>query len=111
MRSIPLGRIPVTFATYLLLCMPSPASAEPVITASDITVQEGNISSTTATFTLTRSETGRTSTVEYLTVPAGPQGQTIKGSGARGSGSDYIGTRGTLVFSPSERSKTISVQI
>ncbi|MEW6365300.1 MAG: Calx-beta domain-containing protein [Acidobacteriota bacterium] len=112
MQSIPSGRILVTFGTYLLLCIPRPATAQPVITVNDISVQEGNTGTTTATFTFVRSYTGQTSSVAYATQPLRTSlMDTVEGSGACGGGSDYIGARGTVSFTSSERSKTVNVQI
>lgn len=75
--------------------------APPAISIDDVTVTEGNSGTTNATFTVTLSAlSSQTVTVNYTTA-----------NGAATAGTDYQSTSGTLSFTPTETSKTITVTI
>jgi VCBS repeat-containing protein len=72
------------------------------ISVGNVTVTEGNVGTTPAAFTLTRSgNTNDTSTVKYKT-----------GGGSATAGSDYTGVALTTVtFGPGEATKTVNVDV
>lgn len=73
----------------------------PQLTASDVTLAEGDNGSTIATFIVNlNAAANQLILVDYTTM-----------DGTATAGSDYIATSGTLAFKPGETSKTISVVI
>ena len=71
----------------------------PVLTINDVTVNEGNSGTTTATFTLTLSAAGTEPvTVAYTTA-----------DGTATAGSDYTGQSGVVTFNPGTTTQTIDV--
>ncbi len=80
---------------------PCGGSATPSLAISDASIDEGNTSSVTAAFTVTLSNpNGQTVSVQYATA-----------NGSAQSGSDYTTTSGSLSFSGSTTSRTISVPV
>jgi hypothetical protein len=72
-----------------------------IFVAADVTVPEGNVGSTAAVITVRLSSASvQTVSVNYTTA-----------DGSATAGSDYQAKTGTLVFSPGETSKTISVLV
>lgn len=82
--------------------LPASAQATPTLSIADISVTEGNGGTTTAQVTVTKSGT----TTQSVTVSFDASDET-----ATFSDSDYHDTSGSLVFSPSETTKTIPVTI
>ena len=82
--------------------MPASAQALPTLSIADISVTEGNGGTTTAQVTVTKSGT----TNQSVTVSFDASDET-----AMFSDSDYFDISGTLVFSPSETTETITVTI
>ena len=80
--------------------VPARALATPVASVSDASVAEGNAGSTTASFTITLSESEGTTTVTY---------QTADGNAT--AGSDYTSISGTVTFGPGEVQKTVTVAV
>jgi hypothetical protein len=75
--------------------------AQPTISINDVSLNEGNSGTTTATFTVSLSNaSSQTITVNF---------QTANGSAT--AGSDYIATSGTLTFTPGQLTRTISVTV
>ena len=73
----------------------------PSISIDDVTVTETDNENSSVTFTVSLSESSEdTVTVDYQT-----------GDGTASEGSDYFGVMDTLVFSPNETTKTITVDI
>jgi hypothetical protein len=73
----------------------------PVLTINDVSVVEGNSGTATALFTVTLSAaSSSTVTVNYATA-----------DGSASSASDYTASSGTLTFSPSITTRTISVVV
>ena len=73
----------------------------PTLKINDVKVREGNSGPSSATFTVTLSPAQAAPvSVDYATV-----------DGSARSGSDYIGTRGTLTFARGETTKTITVSV
>ncbi len=75
----------------------------PTLSINDVNVTEGNSGTTTATFTVSLSpvNSAQTVTVNYATADGT----------ATTANSDYVATSGTLTFSPSASSRTISVTL
>lgn len=96
--------IALSLALVALVLAPVPASAQatPTLSIADISVTEGNGGTTTAQMTVTKSGT----TNQSVTVSFDASDET-----ATFSGNDYYDTSGTLVFSPSETTETITVTI
>jgi acetyl esterase/lipase len=98
--------MPSTRSLPLLVCMtlalgvagPAPAASFAVV---DIGVQEGNNGLTTALVQITLSP--------MLSVPASVDYETLPGTAQPNS--DYVPTRGTLVFEPGEFSKMVAIPI
>jgi uncharacterized repeat protein (TIGR01451 family) len=75
--------------------------SNPTISINDVTINEGNSGTSSATFTVTLSSPStNTVTVNFTTV-----------DGTALAGSDYISNSGALTFSPGETTKNISVII
>ena len=74
----------------------------PLLAVSDVTVTEGNVGTTPATFTVSRSgSTGGTSSVEYAVTP-----------GTATPGVDYTtAAPGTITFAPGETTKTVTLGV
>ncbi len=73
--------------------------SEPTISIDDVTLAEGNSSTTSFSFAVTLSNASyQTITVNYTTA-----------DGTATAGSDYTAVSGTLTFSPGESNKTITV--
>ena len=73
----------------------------PTLSIDDVSIEEGNEGITDLIFTLTLSKlTTQTVTVDYTTV-----------DDTATAGEDYTATSGTLTFRPSDREKTITVQV
>ncbi len=73
----------------------------PTLSINDVSRKEGRFWYSTFTFTVSLSGTNtNTVTVSYATA-----------SGTAVSGSDFLNTSGTLTFTPSTRSRTISVRV
>jgi hypothetical protein len=73
----------------------------PTLSINNVSVSEGNSSSTLATFTVTLSAaSGSTTTVAYATA-----------NGTATAGSDYTATSGTLTLAPGATTQTISVPV
>jgi predicted extracellular nuclease len=70
----------------------------PFIAISDVTQAEGNLGTSTFTFTVTRTGGTGAFTVDYATDP-----------GTATSGTDYVAKSGTLSFAAGENSKTIDI--
>lgn len=96
--------IGLSLALVVLVLVPVPASAQatPTLSIADISVTEGNGGTTTAQVTVTKS--GTTNQSVTVSFDASDESATF-------SGSDYYDTSGTLVFSPSETTETITVTI
>ena len=76
-------------------------AVQPSLTINDVSVNEGNSGTTTATFTVTLSPaSSQTVTVGYATA-----------NGSATAGSDFVGASGTLTFAPSTLTQTISITI
>src|SRR5262249_13408368 len=74
---------------------------QPTISVNDVVNTEGASGTTNYLFTVTLSNTSsQTITVAYATA-----------DGTAAAGSDYIATSGTLTFSPSSTSRTITVPV
>src|SRR2546428_508148 len=73
----------------------------PTLTFANVSVTEGDVGSTPATFTITLSAaSGKTVSVDYATA-----------DGTATSPADYTGTSGTLTFTPGQVTKTVSVPV
>jgi hypothetical protein len=73
----------------------------PLVSVNDVSVTEGDSGSVTATFTVTLSKPGNTSVwVDWASA-----------NGTATAGVDYTAAHGTLVFSPGQTSKTLSVTV
>ncbi|MDX1925910.1 MAG: Calx-beta domain-containing protein [Pirellulaceae bacterium] len=78
-----------------------PALDAPSITIGDVTVNEGNVGSTTATFLVSLSSAyNQTVTVNYATA-----------DGTAIGGTDYQTKSGTLTFTPGQTSQAVSVSV
>ena len=99
--------LPIILWIFLLLS-PLIAYAQPTLSIGDTTVGiEANSGSGQATFTVTRSETGQTSSVLYST-SAG----TATGGSSCGGNTDFLNlTSASLSFSTNETSKTIPITV
>jgi subtilisin-like proprotein convertase family protein len=74
----------------------------PILSIGDATVTEGNVGTTTATFTVSLSASSPTAvTVDYATQD---------GTATAASG-DYLAATGTLTFAPGETSKAVAVTV
>ena len=74
---------------------------QPELNIADVSVTEGNSSSTNAAFTVRRTGgTAQTITVQFTTA-----------DGTATAGTDYTVTSGTLTFAPNETSRTITVPV
>jgi Calx-beta domain len=83
-------------------------ATEPFVSIENRFTSEGNSGSTTETFTVSLSaQTGRTITVNYLTVDNTASG----GVSCNNPGTDYETTAGTLTFQPRNMSLTFQVKI
>ena len=77
------------------------ATSRPAFSVNDLTINEGNVGSTTATFTVRLNTAASDSvSVNYATA-----------NGSALAGSDYIMTSGTLTFAPGETSQTVTVNV
>ncbi len=75
--------------------------SQPTLSINDVTVTEGNSGSVNATFTVTLSPaSGQTVTVDYAT-----------SDGTATAPADYIAANGTLVFNPSQTTRTFNVPV
>jgi hypothetical protein len=74
----------------------------PVISASNVTLTEGNSGSAPCTFTITLNKAwSQAVTVSYAT----------RDGSAKVSDADYVSTSGTLIFEPGQTSKTVDVNV
>lgn len=79
----------------------TPATSQPAFSVNDLTIDEGNDGSTTATFTVRlNTATSDSVRVNYATA-----------NGSALAGSDYTLTSGTLTFAPGETSQTVTVNV
>ena len=77
------------------------AVTQPAISINDVSVSEGNSSTTTAGFTVSLSSaSSQTVTVNYATA-----------NNTATAGDDYVNAAGTLTFTPGQTSQTLSVGI
>lgn len=96
--------IALSVAVLVAVMVPVPASAQatPTLSIADISVTEGNGGTVTAQVTVTKSGT----TNQFVQVSFEASDETATFSDA-----DYHDTSGTLAFSPSETTETITVTI
>ena len=92
----------VALATPLVAAHAGPAAPQvATISIGDVTVTEGDTGTTTASFTVTLSESSPdTVTVDYATA-----------DGSAAAPGDYAATSGTLTFLPDETTQTVSVDV
>lgn len=96
-----LGAVLSAFMVLAVTVAPAAwALAPSVASVRDVTVTEGSGGTTSATFTVTLSESNGTTTVTYTTV-----------NGTAMAGEDYTATSGTLTFLRNELTKTVTVPI
>ncbi|WP_369944859.1 putative Ig domain-containing protein [Xanthomonas medicagonis] len=75
--------------------------AQPALSIDDVSVNEGNSGTTTATFTVSLSAaSGQTVTVNYATA-----------DGTATAGSDYVARSGTLTFAPGVTAQSVAVTV
>jgi hypothetical protein len=82
--------------------------AQPSISINNVSLNEGNSGTTTATFTVSLSNAStQTITVNFATA----NGSATATTGSATAGSDYVATSGTLTFTPGQLTRPINVTV